>query len=108
VTQDAWTEARIDREAMRSAAVDPKLISTRAELASFTSETFAAVGKLLHVGGRIVGGDPVEGGSPFGHRNDETVAVSLLLRIGSELVSAGNDLFSDGRHYAAAALLRVR
>jgi hypothetical protein len=34
------------------------------------------------------------------------VAVSMLLRIGSELVSACTDLFADGRHYAAAALLR--
>jgi len=44
--------------------------------------------------------------SPFGHGSDEAVAVSLLLRIGSELVSAAADLFSDGRHYAAAALVR--
>jgi len=34
------------------------------------------------------------------------VAVSLLLRVAGPLVSASADLFTDGRHYAAAALLR--
>lgn len=91
---------------MRAAAIDPKLSSIRKQLACFTSETFASVGKLLHAGGHFIGVDRVEGHSPFGHGNDETVAVSMLLRIGSELVSGSNDLFSDGRHYAAAALLR--
>src|SRR5258708_5184614 len=98
--------SRIDREPFRSAAIDPKLTEIRNQLARFTSATFATTGQLLHVGGHIIGSDRIEGRSPFGHGSDETVAVSLLLRIGSELVSACVDLFVDGRHYAAAALLR--
>ena len=106
MTEDALDSFGVDREAMRTAAADSKLSSIREELAGFTSETFATVGELLHVGGHIIGEDRLEGRSPFGHGNDETVAISMLLRIASELVSASKDLFLDGRHYAAAALLR--
>jgi hypothetical protein len=56
--------------------------------------------------GHIVGSDRVDGTSPFGHGNDETVAVSVLLLIGAQLISASASLFEDGRHYAAAALVR--
>jgi len=106
MVENADIEMKIDREAFRRAAVDPSLCDVRQQLARFTSKTFAATGELLHVGGHLLGSDRVTGQSPFGHGNDETVAVSLLLRIGSELVSASADLFLDGRHYAAAALLR--
>ncbi len=91
---------------MRAAATDGTLVGLRESLARFTSEAFAKAGQLLHVFGHIVGSDRVERSSPFGHGSDETVAVSMLLRIGSELVSASTDLFADGRHYAASALLR--
>jgi hypothetical protein len=91
---------------MRIAATDEITIGIRQDLARFTSGAFAKAGELLHVIGHITGSDRVEGRSPFGHGSDETVAVSLLLRIGSELVSASTDLFADGRHYAASALLR--
>lgn len=90
----------------REAAADTNLVQHRHELAHFTAQTFESVGKLLHVGGHLIGSDRVESQSPFGHGSDETVAISLLLRIASELVSASADLFADGRHYAAAALLR--
>ena len=32
--------------------------------------------------------------------------MSVLLRVAGQLTSASADLFADGRHYAAAALLR--
>jgi hypothetical protein len=44
--------------------------------------------------------------SSRGHGSDETIAISVLLRIGSQLISASADLFADGRAYAAAALTR--
>jgi hypothetical protein len=103
VTQGG-SETPIDRDAMRRAASDEALILIRQDLARFTSGAFAETGELLHVFGHIIGSDRVEGRSPFGDGSDETVAVSVLLRIGSELVSASADLFADGRHYAAAAL----
>jgi hypothetical protein len=60
----------------------------------------------MHCIGHVLGGDRVNGDSPQGHGSDEVVAVSLLLRIASQLTSASADLFADGRTYAAAALVR--
>ena len=94
------------KEFIRTAALDVDLIELRRECAQLTAKVFGISGEALHVGGHIIGSDRSYEESPFGHGSDETVAVSLLLRIGSQLVSASNDLFSDGRHYAAAALLR--
>jgi hypothetical protein len=61
---------------------------------------------LLHLSGHIVGPDRKSGASPVGHGSDETVAIALLLRIAAELIEASNDLFMNGKAYAAAALIR--
>jgi len=94
------------REAISAAAKEPSLIALRTALAKFASETFGQVGIVLHLAGHIIGPDRTLGASPFGHGSDEVVAISMLLRIASQLVSASADLFSDGRPYAAAALVR--
>lgn len=94
------------RNAIALAAADENLVRCRHELAKFSSEHFQAAGNELHLLGHIIGSDRVNRMSPFGHGNDETVAVSVLLRIASQLVSSSSDLFADGRQYAAAALLR--
>jgi len=94
------------KQLVTKAAADPSLVQARYSLAQFTAETFDAVGQLLHVGGHFIGSDRATNTSPFGHGSDETVAISTLLRIASELVSSSSDLFEDGRHYAAASLLR--
>lgn len=90
----------------RSSAADPAQAAARLELARTTAETFSSVGTELHVVGHVLGTDRVRGLSPGGHGSDEIVAVSLLLRVAGQLVSASTDLFGDGRHYAAAALMR--
>jgi hypothetical protein len=102
------TQPRIEptREAMAAAANDRELMSLRFELAKFCSVQLNEVGIELGVLGEVVGSDRVSGTSPFDHGSDETVAVSVLLRIAGEITSAGADLFADGRCYAAAALLR--
>jgi hypothetical protein len=94
------------KEFARTAANDVVQIEARFRLAKTTAQTFSAVGTELHAVGHIVGSDRVRGVSKAGHGNDEVVAISLLLRVAGQLVSASTDLFSDGRHYAAAALLR--
>ena len=94
------------RESIVAAATDELLKACRRDLAQFSAEQFLEVGKELHVLGHIIGSDRKTGSSSFGHGNDETAAISLLLRIASQLISASADLFDDGRHYAAAALLR--
>jgi hypothetical protein len=94
------------RDAISLAANDKKLRKQRSQLAHFASEIFLSTGTELHVLGHIVGSGRIDGTSPFGHGSDETVAVSVLLRIASQLVSSSADLFEDGRKYAAAAVLR--
>lgn len=93
-------------EKIRRAADDRSLRRRRRRLAVASVKVFSIVGTELHAIGHVLGSDRTRNVSPFGHGSDETVAVSLLLRIASQLVSASTDLFTDGRHYAAAALLR--
>lgn len=89
-----------------SAVQDESLIKFRFELAHFAAETFLNSGKELQVFGHIFGTDRKTGASTHGHGDDETVAVSILLKTAAQLISASADLFKDGRSYAAAALLR--
>lgn len=91
---------------IRRAGKDPRLVECRANLARFAASVFATVGRELRAVGHIIGPDRVTAASPWGHGSDETVAVSVILRIGSQLISASADLFADGRTYAAAALTR--
>jgi len=93
------------REAIAAVANDSELMTFRYELAKFCSSQLDEVGTELQVLGHIIGPDRVPG-VPAEYGNDETVAVSVLLRVASQLISASADLFADGRHYAAAALLR--
>lgn len=94
------------KSAIRAAALDPAVIAVRMDLARFTADTFLHVGRQLHVYGHVLGADRRDGLSPFGHGDDAAVAVSTLLRIGSELISASANLIDDGRYYAGAALIR--
>jgi hypothetical protein len=95
-----------NRDAVKAAAVDPIAVAARMGFARYTADTFKDVGTKLHVWGHMLGTDRRNGLSPFGHGDDAAVAVSMLLRIGSQLVSGCADLISDGRHYAGAALVR--
>jgi hypothetical protein len=105
-SETATREVQLSEPTIRLAANDKKLRNQRRKLAHFSSKVFLSVGTELHLLGHVVGSDRVNGVSPFGHGSDETVAVSVLLRIASQLVSSSADLFQDDRKYAAAALLR--
>jgi hypothetical protein len=94
------------RDAIRIAANDEDIIAIRMGLAAFTADTFRDVGTKLHMFGHLLGPDRKSGVSPFGHGDDAAVAVSMLLRIGSQLVSGSADLIASGRHYAGSALVR--
>lgn len=96
----------MERDALRSAALDPRQMALRADLAFYIAQVFESVGNELHVVGHIFGVDRREGLSPFGHGDDETVAASMLLRIGRELISATADLVASKRTYAGSALIR--
>ena len=73
---------------------------------SARSLNFESSAEELHAIGHLLGPDRAQGASPRGHGTDETVAVSLLLRIAGELTGAFLTLTNAGRHYGAAALLR--
>jgi hypothetical protein len=70
-----------NREAITAAANNKNLHKRRYRLAKFSSDQLAAAATELDLLGRIVGSDRVDGTSPFGDGSDETVAVSVLLRI---------------------------
>jgi hypothetical protein len=93
-------------ETINLAGNDKNLRKQRGQLARFASEIFLSAGTELHILGHLIGPDRTDHVSPSGHGSDETVAVSVLLRIASQLISSSADLFEDGRKYAAAALLR--
>ena len=77
---------------------------THYKLARFTANTFADSGdELLKVS--IIGRESKRG-SATNDASYEAETVSIVLRISAQLISASADLFSDGRNYAAAALLR--
>ena len=83
------------------AAQDEELIKIRTDLAKFTAQTFSDAAQELHASDHLTG----PGGAKH-DGSDETAAMSLLLQIANQLVSASTDLFVDGRQYAAAALVR--
>lgn len=105
-SHDIRTRIEPTRDEMAVAAIDGEATSCRYALAKFSAKEFESAGNELHVVGHLIGADRAQSKSPFGHGNDETVAVSVLLRVASQLISASSDLFGDGRQYAAAALLR--
>lgn len=94
------------REALKDAALHPDIVANRMEVAAFASAAFRDVGEKLHAFGHMLGTDRRDNLSPFGHGDDAAVAVSILLRIGSQLISGSADLIADGRHYAGSALIR--
>lgn len=96
----------MDPKVIWRSAIDADQIAVRMDLAEFTATVFRDVGAELHVLGRVVGVDPQNMTSPFESGDDESVAISMLLRIGSQLVSGSADLIADGRHYAGSALIR--
>ncbi len=96
----------MDREAIRESAIEADQVAMRMDVARFTSKIFREAGTELHVAGHLVGTDRRDGASPFGHGDDATVAISMLLRIGSELISGSAELIDAGKHYAGSALIR--
>jgi hypothetical protein len=103
--RSAATAAEV-AEFIRFNSAEPALAQQRADLGRFAAGVFGSVGRELHVAGNVFGSDRVEGRSPWGHGTDETVGMSMILRIASQLVSASVDLFVDRRTYATAALTR--
>lgn len=93
-------------EEIKKVVLDPSLIKRRHSLALFSAKHFDEVGiELQKCVASLDSANRVENIKDLS-KQDEIIAVSVLLLIASQLVSASNDLFLDGRHYSAAALLR--
>ena len=103
-----YDDQRIDQadveSTIRTFADNEALKRHRDDLARFTARIFADVGEKLHV--VATSHRDSKSGYATNDVSDETTTVSMLLRVAAQLVSACNDLFSDDRNYAAAALLR--
>ena len=91
---------------VRASAADLEQRRVRSELATYAAIVFAESGKRLRVGPYVFRTDRVDGKSPVNSDNDEAVAISVLLLIASQLISASAELLVGGRPYAGAALLR--
>ncbi len=102
--------SKADIEEMKAlvsqASGDEELCAARKDLALVFAEVFSGVGDKLYGVGYIFGTDRKEGKSPFGFGSDEVVAMSVLLRMGGQLISASAQLLTEGKPYAGAALLR--
>jgi hypothetical protein len=94
------------RKAISAAATNPSQVAIRVGFAKFVSTRFDQLGAALYLSLHIVAPDRTMGTSAFGHGSDEAIAIVMLLRIAAQLVSASADLFSKGRAYATAALVR--
>lgn len=94
------------KKLVSQASSDEVLCAARKNLAFFTAEVFAGVGEKLYGVGYIFRTDRRKGKSPFGFGSDEVVAMSVLLRMGGQLISASAQLLTEGKPYAGAALSR--
>ena len=103
---DNSAAAAIDRETVRADALDPAQVQVRHGLAGAAAMLLADAGNELYVIGHFVGEDRKAGISSSGHGSDAVVAISVLLRIASQLIGGAASLIAEGRHYAAAALIR--
>ena len=67
---------------------------------------FREAGKVLWVGGSIIGADRVEGRSPFDFGSDATVGLATVGQIAGELAAGTILLLESDNSYGACALLR--
>lgn len=70
------------------------------------SAGLSEVGRVLWVGGYIVGPDHVAGDSPFDFGSDATVGLATVAQVGAELLGGVVTLLPLGNRYAALALIR--
>jgi hypothetical protein len=109
-TVDLMPETNTNSRDLRSALDEAASNDAAAELRERFSELLATslreAGKVLWVGGYIIGADRVEGTSPFSFGSDATVGLATVVQIAGELMAGAVELLRGGNRYAAAALIR--
>jgi len=93
-------------ERLAALAEDPSGDEARRTCCHALAAGLDRVGRVLWVGGSIIGSDRAVGRSPFGFGSDATVGVATLAQVAGQLVSPIVALVGEGNRYAAAALLR--
>lgn len=94
------------KAALIAAGEDETAAALRRQLCASLAGSLREAGKLLWVGGVLIGADRADGSSPRGFGSDATVGLGTAIQIAGELVSGASLLLADGNRYAAAALLR--
>jgi hypothetical protein len=94
------------KAAIVEASEDGNGIACRKEVGEALVAAFRNVGEGLWFSGAIIGGDRVDGVSPFGFGSDATVGLGTVVQMAGELSSGVVDLLGRDNRYAAAALLR--
>lgn len=85
---------------------DEAAAEVRREFSEAVAAALRAGGRLLWIGGSLLGPDRAEGRSPFDFGNDAVVGLATVMQIAGELVSGAITLFERDNRYAAAALTR--
>src|SRR5438067_701261 len=70
------------------------------------ASTLRETGRLLWVGGYLLGSDRVTRSSPFGFGSDATVGLATVVQIAGELMDGAASLLDRENIYGAAALIR--
>jgi hypothetical protein len=91
---------------LEAAGRDEAAAQVRQEFGSALAAALRAGGKVLWIGGAMIGPDRADGRSPFEFGSDATVGLATVLQIAGELVGGAITLFDEGNRYAAAALTR--
>lgn len=98
--------SKVREQLVEQEKAKPELARMRGESAAFVAASFRQFGDALQVAGQLIGPNRKDGSSPFKFGSDEVYGVSLLLRIGAELIENTTKLFETGQTYSASALLR--
>lgn len=94
------------QEEIERAARDKDAAQLRKEFGTALAAALRAGGKVLWIGGAMIGPDRDKGDSSFDFGHDGVVGLATVMQIGGELVGGAIALFGEGNRYAAAALTR--
>jgi len=91
---------------LESAEEDDASVERRQALCRSLASTLRETGRLLWVGGYLLGSDRVTRSSPFGFGSDATVGLATVVQIAGELMDGAASLLDRENIYGAAALIR--
>jgi hypothetical protein len=85
---------------------DPGVNAHREQTCQALAVAFREVGRLLWVGGSLIGSDRPAGRSPFQFGSDATVGLATVAQVAGELTEGAVILLQRDNLYGAAALIR--